>query len=427
MDASIVKLDKNRNLVSYSKNLAEARYYLTPIEQKLVWAMCSLVNSKDDEDFKTYKIEVQSLAEYIGIDKKSALRELDRVTDNLMSRVLRIPIDNGDKLLKIHWVSHCLMSDKYVEFSFHPKMKPYLLKLRKHFASHRFSAIVYFRGSYTIRLYQLLKVYLYENKYKCSVQELREILEVGGAYKEFKEFKRNVLVPAKKEFERKNKEAGGYMSDITFDLETIRTGRKITDLVFHIRKQSYQERLPIELPEAEVKEVSVDPAREALEKYGIKGEITQKYLDQQDEAEILRCVALLEQAIGAGKVKSSQSGYLLKLLEARAGQESEAERQEQKKTAKKAEQLRKEAEEEKQKEQIIQLSSQFFREERKRWIASLSEQEQLEKFKEAQQGLGFVPDSMKNLESPLIMDFVMSQIDNYEARKEAYIDNHLSS
>lgn len=424
MKSSVVNLNKRKNLVSYSKNLAEARYSLNPVEQKLVWAMCSLVNPRDDEDFKTYRVEAASLAEYIGIDKKSALRELDRVTDSLMSRVLRIPVDNGEKLLKTHWVSHCLMSEKFVEFSFHPTMKPYLLKLKKHFASHKFNTIVSFRGSYTIRLYQLLKVYLYEGKYSCSLEELRETLEIGDSYKEFKEFKRNVLMPAKKEFEKKNKEAGGYMSDVTFELETIRTGRKITDLLFHIKKQSYQERLPIELPEANLEKFSLEPAREALERYGIKGATAQRCLDQQEEAEILRCVSILEQAIKAGKVKS-ESGYLLKLLEARAGQETPAEREKKAKQQVNEEKFRKATEEEQRKETENRLSSEFFRKEREKWLASLSEEEKAQKLTEAKKDLTMIPSSARDLTSPLFIGFVQSQIPEYQARKEKYIQENL--
>lgn len=384
--------------------------------------MCSLINSKDDEDFKTYKIEVSSLAEYIGIDKKSALRELDRVTDNLMSRVLRIPVDNGEKLLKVHWVSHCLMSDKYVEFSFSPKMKPYLLKLRRQFASHRFSAIVSFRSSYTIRLYQLLKVYLFEGSYKCSVEKLRDILEVGDAYKEFKEFKRNVLAPAKKEFEKKNKDAGGYMSDITFDLETLRSGRKITDLVFHIREQQYQERLPIEIPEATVADDSANTAIEALERYGIKGEIAQKYLDLQEEEEILRCVELLEQAKASRKVKSSESGYLLTLLEARAGKKTRAELEAETQALKEAEaknQSEKQAQEQKRREA---LEADFSKEMVSKFIDSLSEVEQQALLKEIQQEY-----PAKDLNGGLSRSYIITKnkIPNYEQEKIAYIAEHL--
>lgn len=424
MGDPVVKLDRSKNLVSYSRNLAEARYYLSPTEQKLVWAMCSLINSKDDEDFQTYKVDVSSLAEYIGMDKKSAIRELDRVTDSLMSRVLRIPVDDGQNLLKLHWVSHCLISEKCVEFSFHPKMKPYLLKLRKQFGSHRFNTIVSFRGGYTIRLYQLLKVYLYEGKYRCSVEELREILEVGDAYREFKEFKRNVLLPAKREFEKKNKETGGYMSDLTFELEMLKTGRRITDLVFHIKKQSYQEILPLELPP--VKQEGASPALEALEHYGIKGEKAKQYLDQQEETEILRCVALLEKAKKKSTVKS-ESGYLLKLLDARAGQETEAEKQEKNKQQQQEEQSRKVTEEEKRRDTENRLSNEFFRQERGTWLTSLTPEEQGQKLKEAQESMGggFSAGMVKGLESPLIMEFVKSQIKDYDSKRAAYLQEHM--
>jgi len=420
----LMKLDRNRNIVSYSRSLSEARYTLNTLEQKLVWAMTSLI-SPDDEDFKNYKVELKQLAEYIGIDKKNIVRDLDRVTDSLMSRILRIPQEKGNSLLKTHWVSHCILSEKYIEFSFHNSMKPYLLNLKSHFSSHKFKVIVSFRGSYTIRLYQLLKANEYKSSYICSVDEFREILEIGDVYREFKELKRNVILPAQKEFEKKNKESGGYLSDITFELETIRTGREITHLKFNIKKQSYQERLPIDLPETEISDILDIKAIQVLEKYGIKGSIAKKYLENQTEEEILRCISLLEQAKSQGKVKNSESGYLLKLLEARAGQETKVEKEEKEKKQKKEEQVRKATEEELRKERENKLSSDFYKQERGKWIASLSKEEEAQMLKEAREGLGFSGTMVKNLESPLIMDFVKSKIKGYEKMKAKYIQSKI--
>lgn len=409
-----MKLNKTKNLVSYSKSLAEARYSLHPMEQKIVWAMTSLI-SPDDEDFKTYKVEVKHLAEYIGMDPKSALREIDKVTDSLMSKVLRIPIDEGRRLLKLHWVSHCILDKKYVEFSFHKNMKPYLLKLKEHFTSHKYRIIVSFRGSYTIRIYQLLKMYEYKGVYKCSLDELREILDVGECYKAFKEFKRSVINPAKKEFETKNKENGSYRSDITFDLKTLRTGRKITHLQFNILKQTYQESLPLDIPEQK----NVLPAIMSLTDHGLSKPMAEKFVYEQGEACILRCVQLYEECLKAGKVKKTNGGYLISMLQSEAGKLTKAEMiviEDVKKS------IQKEVEANEHKRRTVmkeKLEKKFRTLEVARFLKSLSSEEQCDLL--AQARIEYPLLNISSLDSPMCLAFLLPLIPGFEENKKNYL------
>ena len=122
--------------------------------------------------------------------------------------------------------------------------------------------------------------------------------------------------------ETKNKETGTFQSDITFDLETIRTGRKITRLRFNIRKQKYQEQLPFDMPEVE----PLSPAMQALIDHKISEALARKFQAEQGEEDILRCVTKYEAKMKAGKVENTEGGYLLTMLEGRAGKQSKAER-----------------------------------------------------------------------------------------------------
>lgn len=427
MDSIAVSIPSSKSpVVAQSNQLTEARYSLTVAEQRLVLTLLSLI-SPSDKSLKSYEIKISEFQRLLDIKTNAIYDQVKDVLKKLASRVIYIP--EGKDYLIANWFSSAKYDSKKgsVTISFDDNLKPYLLELKEQFTKYKLFVIAQFKSSYTIRIYMLLKQYEVIGFREIELVEIRGILDIkDNEYPRFADFRKRVLDQAKKEFETKNKESGGYMSDITFELETIRTGRKITRLRFNIRKQSYQERLPIELPETEVKEVSTSPAREALEKYGVKGKTAETYLDQQEESEILRCVALLEQAIGAGKVKSSESGYLLKLLEARAGQETEADRQRREKQARKEEQYRKATEEEQQRETENRLSNEFFRQERKTWLDSLSDDEQQAMLKAAKESMsGFSGSMVKSLESPLIMDFVKSQIADYDTRKAAYIKENM--
>lgn len=417
--------EKKKNLlISQSNQLTEARYTLSVVEQRLVITLISLI-SPDDADFKDYEIRISDFKKMLEINTNAVYDQVKEVLKKLASRVVYIP--EGKDYLISHWFSSAkYISDKgLVKISFDKNLKPYLLQLKQEFTKYRLFTITRFQSSYTIRIYMLLKQYEKIGFRKFEVIELREILGIeSNKYPLFYEFKRNVLNQAKKEFETKNKETGGYISDITFDLETIKSGREITHLKFIIKKQTFQESLPMEIPEPEVQEIIENTALEALERYGVKRDTAQKYIHQQPEAEILRCVELLEQAKKAGKVKN-EGGYLLKLLEARAGQETKAEQEEKAKKQQKEAQFRKATEEEKRKEKERTLSNEFFRQERKKWIDSLSDAAKGELLEEAKNNLGFSSSMVKNLESSLIMDFVKSKIKGYDKRRNAYIEKNL--
>lgn len=312
-------------LVTQSNKLTEARYFLTLGEQKIVLLLISMISPKDT-DFKDYEMKVSDFSNTMGLSGKSIYERMDDVLDKLLSRVIHIPEKTG--FLKIGWVSSAryIEGEGIIQLSFDKKLKPYLLQLKEQFTKYNLFMVTSFKSAYAVRIYMLLKQYEKIGYREFDLDELKDILGIDSkSYDDFKRFRSRVLNQSKKEFEIKNKATGGYQSDITFDLETIRTGRKITRLRFNIRKQNYQEVLPLNLPDDTFQGSTT--AQEALAKHGVKGQIAKSYLEKQSEDEILRCVELLEVQQKKGKVQSA-SGYLLKLLETGAGEQSETEKEE---------------------------------------------------------------------------------------------------
>lgn len=417
-----VSIKRRQNiLVTQSNKLTEARYFLTIGEQKVILLLISMI-SPDDTDFKDYEMKVSEFSQMMGLSGKSIYDRMDDTLDKLLSRVIHIPEKTG--FLKIGWVSSAryIEGEGVMQLSFDKKLKPYLLQLKEQFTKYNLFLVAKFQSAYSVRIYMLLKQYESIGYREFEVLELKRILGVEGeSYNDFKRFRARVINQAKKEFETKNKQAGGYMSDITFDLETIRTGRKITRLRFNIRKQKYQEQLPFDIPELE----PVTPAVQALLDHKISEDKARKFQAEQGEEEVLNCIAKYEAKVKAGKVEDTDGGYLLRMLEGRAGKQSKAERQKQEDQQKQAETLKQAKEEEQRKEREEKLSIQFFQAEREKWLSSLSAEEQEAKLKEAKGQMGFSGSMVKDLESPLITDFIKSQIENYGERREAYIQENI--
>lgn len=304
-------------LVVQSNKLVESRYILSVNEQRLVFAVASMIHP-DDVDFYSYEIKIRDLAAILNIDLNNAYKNADRITDQLMQRVLVIPEDDGP--LKVGWVSSCKYNNSKgtISFSFDPHLKPYLLQLKRDFTQSKLSILAQFQSIYSIRIYQLLKQYKKIGYREFGVQELKEILGIDkGKYSQFKQFRQWVLNQAKKEFEKKN-EDGFPQCDLTFKLETIREGRKIAKVKFKIIPLKYQEVLPF-AKSGQILPIESDRSEdqdllEKLEYFGIATLRGKTFIEEIGREMIEKILDYYTQCLAAGKVEKKDGAFLAYLL-----------------------------------------------------------------------------------------------------------------
>ena len=155
MENIILKSLSKNNLVTQANNLIEARYSLSKNEQLILCAMISFI-SPDDKDFLVYKTSISEFINILGVDRKSALREIENVIRRLLSRVIKIETPDGWKMCQ--WVSLAEINKKEdtLLLRFHDELKPYLLDLKKRFTSFKFQEVVLLKSVYSIKIYQLL-------------------------------------------------------------------------------------------------------------------------------------------------------------------------------------------------------------------------------------------------------------------------------
>ncbi len=226
---------KKEAIVVQSNRLIEARYRLSTLEQRLILSMASRVQSEDDDFFK-YEIPLRELAELMGIEVTNAYNEIDGITEKLMGRVLHIRSKEGN-LVKLHWICRAEHTKGTVILSFAPDLKPYLLHLKKEFTICQLAVVTRFTGKYTVRIYLLLKQYASIGWREFDLAELREIIGIAkGEYLEYKRFSQRVIWQAKKEMTAVD-DHGRFLSDISFEVEPIKEGRKIVRLKFIIIKK----------------------------------------------------------------------------------------------------------------------------------------------------------------------------------------------
>lgn len=231
---NIKKITSN-NTIYKSNSLMSSLYDLSLQEQRIVLLLISMVNPREDQDFRSYEMPVEMFVKVIGVEGKAYHKELDLITDKLMKRSFRIDDPDGG-WLKINWLSACQYKKGkgiiLLEISQH--LKPYLLDLKSHYTSYRLRNILPLRSGYSIRIYELLKQYEAIGERYLAVAEMRQMMEIKDTeYKNYNDFKKKVILKAQKELLEK--------TDICFDFKEKKRVRKIIGIYFFIKSNMPKE------------------------------------------------------------------------------------------------------------------------------------------------------------------------------------------
>lgn len=225
LPTEIIEVNRN-NFVTKSNRLIEANYKLGVIEQKIILCLASNIQPTDS-DFKTYTLPIKEFTNLLGLRGTPKYTELRKITKELMQKVFEIRINR--KVIQVAWLSYVAYneSEGTIDIRFDPFLRPYLLELKREFTSYKLENVVKLKSSYAIRIYELLKQYEKIQERTFLLNDLRELLGIENLYPAYGNFKQRVLIPAQKELNNK--------TDISFKLEEIKNGRKVSKIKFIIQ------------------------------------------------------------------------------------------------------------------------------------------------------------------------------------------------
>ena len=242
-------------IVTQSNELVSARYGLPLGEMRLLFTVISKVQP-DDTKLTVYHIPVAEFADFLGVARGSAYAEMKNITKSLVTRY--VEIKSPGRLTQTTWVAQADYIDGtgMVDVRLSEAMIPHLLQLKNgNFTQCKLAILLSFKSQYTLRLYMLLKQKRDHNprakEYQFEIGELRKQLGLSieedkarktvavELYSEYKNFKAWVLNPAKKEMDAK--------SDLGFEYEEIKRGRRVASINFRVFNIPRAGMLPIEL------------------------------------------------------------------------------------------------------------------------------------------------------------------------------------
>jgi len=283
--------NENQIVIKKSNDLIEARYKLTLGEQRLILLLASQIRI-DDKDFNSYEIKVSDFAEMFDLKTdKSLYEKVEKIADDLLGKKLYLKNDskNFEGTVWLSYVKYVRGSGA-IKIRFDDCLKPYLLQLKNSingFTQYKLHTVLNFKSSYSIRLYELLKMEVWkaEKSGKANFEknfaldEYRQILGIDKkAYPIFADFRKRVIDTTVLEI---SEQTELNISETKY----VKTGRKITGITFvvNIRQMDETKKLKLEMPEEPPKEqthpivarlislgYAPETAQRDFKKYGVK-------------------------------------------------------------------------------------------------------------------------------------------------------------
>ena len=287
--AKTPSIDPDRFVVK-SNDLVEARYRLSLQESHLVlWLLTQI--RPEDEDFKIHQLDIIEYANTVGLNAKGQYKELEKITERLMKRILKIKRKKNKKsTLQVSWLSSAEYhhGEGCVSLCFDPKLKPYLLQLKNQFTKINISDAMGFKSIYAFRIFELLMQVEKIGHRRMSIVELREYCGIGkDEYELYSNLKLKVLIPAKNEINTK--------TDYEVDYKEIKESRKVVGLNWTINKKTHFEKAQLEKAAILEKELrSTYSILEQLLEYGFTKQAANRLIKNHEEANIINAIKAVE-------------------------------------------------------------------------------------------------------------------------------------
>lgn len=338
-DKQIMPLGNSDNIFVQSNDFIQAKYKdsITFWEMIIFGRMCTLIDS-NDTDFKEYRIYIKDLINLAEVEKSGQLydRILDAAT-KLRKREITVQMKNEvgeERVLDTYLVTGVERALKvnrsenaYISLTFHPRLKPFLLELKRDFTKFDIRNYKFLHSGTITRLYQLLKSY-YDRRRRdplFDLKELKEMIGVADKYSLYANFRIKVLDEAQRKL------AAG--TDIKFTYEEVKNGNKVTGILFHIavneggefgkfvkegKTPTFTEGVSfadnrIENVEGIIAELH--PAETVvIEKFGVSKKVFQSLTQKHSAEAIAKAIRVTERALAAGKITGKVAGFFVEAV-----------------------------------------------------------------------------------------------------------------
>lgn len=237
------KIDKRESLKAVTSNsfiTAKGLEKLSLKARKMLYIAISQCR-RNDKDFFSYEITVKEFAELMGIATESVYAEADKITDELMSGVLRVIPEGKKYFRKYSLFSMCEYEhDGVLRFKINQDMTAFLLELKGDFSQPLLEDFLKMKSPYSMAIWHLMQREMHSHKpsitnviqFDLSLEELREVTGTQNKLKQLGQFKERCFDKALREIDEN--------CGVKITYENIKKGRTVVGFrcfavsVYHI-------------------------------------------------------------------------------------------------------------------------------------------------------------------------------------------------
>lgn len=229
---------EKHELVVKSNRLVEASYRLSLTEQQLV--LYSICRSREDQkglsSTEPISVDAKAFAAQFNIDQSNVYSMLKDAANALYKRQVVIhdthPKTGKPRFVQTRWISDAAYIDGagIVEFTFAPKMIPFITRLETEFTSYRLEKIGRMTSVHAVRIYELLIQYQSIGHREIELLDFKDMLGISNEYPRLFDLKKYVIEPSIKQINE--------YTDVLVEYGQRKTGRTVTHLIFTIKARS---------------------------------------------------------------------------------------------------------------------------------------------------------------------------------------------
>jgi plasmid replication initiation protein len=219
---------------------------MTAKEQKILYYLVAHLNPKNEIEFNTVTVPLKDIEETFnrdGVKWGSLYEEINRICESMISKTITFPsnlfIDGKPLKGYINWFQSIMpvmneQKQMCIEFSFSPKMKPFLLQLNQ-YVRIGVIEVAQMQNAHAIRMFSVFKsekdrAFASDSiVIEYTLEELKATLSISDKYNsgDLKDFRNRVLNKIRDEIN--DNSVSMYIK-----YEYIKKGRKVTGVAFTI-------------------------------------------------------------------------------------------------------------------------------------------------------------------------------------------------
>lgn len=316
-------------VIRKANELVEARYRFDLWEMRVFAKMLMSIRS-EDKDLHRYNIHINEIIKDFNLhDKGDNYAAIKEAANKLLSKVIEIEKVTPEG---VKWFRAPLLigvegfndrrDGNYISVQFHPDLKPFLLELKERYLTYDIRNLWGLSSVYSVRMYELLKQYEKIGKRHFAIDDLRLILGIlPEEYKLYGHFKSKIILKAQSDLNES--------TDILFEYEEQKQGKRVVGITFQIRKNS-RDRLLLEEKytptntntqavgeekSEEIDNIFVKKTFEIVKSWGISVATLRSLINDFGEERVSSGLEYTSEAIEKGKIKGNPAGFFCKAVE----------------------------------------------------------------------------------------------------------------